>query len=136
LTKNPIFYIINVIERERNKIFMTNMSMNGELPSFFEQLVHHPGARVLIMTKLSQKDILDFYKYVVSKEGEIYKEVARELEEELVIQHYLNGTLPEEQIVIEDSVRIIEERRKQRNNLAYRLYRKVVPFENKNINRL
>ena len=123
---------------------MTNMSMKEDLPSLYEQLVRFPGQRVLIMTKMSNKDILAFYKYVISKQGELYKEVATELEEEPIIQHFLSGTLTEEMLEpkrvkltpreteeIDSIANLVAERKKQKNNLVYRLYRKIVPYQNK-----
>ena len=124
---------------------MTNMSMNDDVPSLYEQLIHYPGQRVLIMTKMTPKEILDFYKYTASRKGNIYRQVALELEEESIVQHYLNGTLteemlspmkeptPEETQEIEDVANLVAERQKQRTSAAYRLYRKIVPFNNKKL---
>ena len=125
---------------------MTNMSMKDDLPSLFEQLVRFPGQRVLIMTKMSNKDKLAFYKYVVSREGALYKEVATELEEESIIQHFINGTLTEEMLEpkkpnltpkereeINSIASLVAERKKQKGSLAYRLYRKIVPYQDKKL---
>ncbi len=125
---------------------MTNMSMKDDIPSLFEQLVRFPGQRVLIMTKMSNKDKLAFYKYVVSREGALYKEVATELEEEPIIQHFINGTLTEEMLEpkkvrltsketeeIDSIASLVAERKKQRGSLAYRLYRKIVPYQDKKL---
>jgi hypothetical protein len=122
------------------------MSMKDDIPSLFEQLVRFPGQRVLIMTKMSNKDKLAFYKYVVSREGALYKEVATELEEEPIIQHFINGTLTEEMLEpkkvrltsketeeIDSIASLVAERKKQRGSLAYRLYRKIVPYQDKKL---
>ena len=125
---------------------MTNMSMKDDIPSLFEQLVRFPGQRVLIMTKMSNKDKLAFYKYVVSRKDAVYQQVAAELEEESIVQHYLNGTLTEEMLEpkkvkltpreteeIDSIASLVAERKKQRGSLAYRLYRKIVPYQDKKL---
>ena len=124
---------------------MTNVSTNEDLPSLYEQMVHQPGAMVLMMTKMSKRDILDFYKYVNSKstEGIEYNSAALELEEEEVVQHYLEGTLTEEMLeepkepeltekdieLIEETARFVAEKQKCRSSLVYKLYRKIVPYK-------
>lgn len=122
---------------------MKTQSSNDDLPSMYEEMVKYPGKRVLLMTKMSQQEILEFYKYVVSKidQNEIYSTIARELEEEEIVQFYLDGLIEyypdqkrekpqltvEEQQEIAEVINLLNERRKERNNPFYKLYRKFNP---------